>query len=479
MRKLFVLTAMIFIVGTVLTASSPSLDGRAVVADAGEFPAGLFAKTVGYLPGDSINVTNPANGEKVDILVIGSLDPSQGIAIQLSPEAANALGIKKNSNNVVKLTKRNGSADECVYGSAVIADAPEAPQEEITTNIDKLIASEEPADETIEEIEELEEEIADLETEEEVISEEIESVEEELASVIAEEEALEEEIAAAETEEEEEALEEELAVLEEEEEALEEELAELEEEEEGLEEEVAELEEEIIEEELPEEAVESEEVEEELAELEEDVPEEAVEEEILPEEEFASEYVDDEELPEEELASEYVDEEELPEEEIASEAFQEDEIPQEAVVEETVIAEETPEEEPVEETSEDEDTYEAIVLVPSDDNPPMSFTADEIEEEAVEEPEVEPVVEKTTAVSYKTVKELEKGKFYVQIAVYTQIENVQGICDRYGKKYPITVLDNGNRKMVLVGPLSVDEYGIVLERFKAYGFKDAFVKKGK
>ena len=121
MKKLFLTIGFVFAAGILFTAQSPSLDGRAVVADSGVFPKGLFAKTVGYLPGDTISVTNPANAERVDILVIGSLDPSDGVAIMLSPEAAQELNITKNSNNLVKLTKRNGNADEIANGSAVIA----------------------------------------------------------------------------------------------------------------------------------------------------------------------------------------------------------------------------------------------------------------------------------------------------------------------------------------------------------------------
>ena len=114
--KILVVTA-----GCLMFASfSPSLDGRAVVVDDGVFPQGLFAKTVGYLPGDIISVTNIAGDSTVDILVIGALDPSEGVAIMLSPEAAQAMGIEKGSNNIVKITKRSGQEDR-VYGNAVIS----------------------------------------------------------------------------------------------------------------------------------------------------------------------------------------------------------------------------------------------------------------------------------------------------------------------------------------------------------------------
>ena len=58
--------------GFLFMSFSPSLDGRAVVADEGVLPQGIFAKTVGYLPGDSISVTNLVDKTTVDILVIGA-----------------------------------------------------------------------------------------------------------------------------------------------------------------------------------------------------------------------------------------------------------------------------------------------------------------------------------------------------------------------------------------------------------------------
>ena len=87
----------------VLSSFSPSLDGRAIVVEPGVFPEGLFAKTVGYLPGDIISVTNITGDATIDILVIGALDPSEGVAIMLSPEAAEAIGINKNTNNICQI----------------------------------------------------------------------------------------------------------------------------------------------------------------------------------------------------------------------------------------------------------------------------------------------------------------------------------------------------------------------------------------
>lgn len=118
----FVVTLCAAVMLFAATTAHPSLDGRALVADAGVMPKGLFARTVGYLPGDSVTVSNPATGAMVDVLIIGAIDPSGGVAILLSPEAASALGIRKDSNVQVKITKRTGGLDETVSGTAVLAE---------------------------------------------------------------------------------------------------------------------------------------------------------------------------------------------------------------------------------------------------------------------------------------------------------------------------------------------------------------------
>ena len=120
MKKILSLVFAVFTVATIFAAARPSVDGRAVVCEEGEMPKGLFAKTIGYLPGDSVTVTNPANGTTVDVLVLGSIDSGEGVAILLSSEAAEKLLIKKDSNVQVKITRRTGSIDESVSGTAVL-----------------------------------------------------------------------------------------------------------------------------------------------------------------------------------------------------------------------------------------------------------------------------------------------------------------------------------------------------------------------
>lgn len=122
MKKIISFAVTVCAVATLFAVSRPSLDGRAIVADTGVMPKGMFARTIGYLPGDSVAVTNPATGSTVDVLVLGAVDPGDGVAILLSPEAADRLQIRKNANVQVKITKRTGSPDEAVFGTAMLAE---------------------------------------------------------------------------------------------------------------------------------------------------------------------------------------------------------------------------------------------------------------------------------------------------------------------------------------------------------------------
>ena len=50
--------------------------------------------------------------------------------------------------------------------------------------------------------------------------------------------------------------------------------------------------------------------------------------------------------------------------------------------------------------------------------------------------------------------------------------------EQYGKNYPIVVYQPAGRSdyQVMIGGLNKDEYGIVLQRFRKAGFKDAFLR---
>ena len=79
----------------------------------------------------------------------------------------------------------------------------------------------------------------------------------------------------------------------------------------------------------------------------------------------------------------------------------------------------------------------------------------------------------------ESLEELQAEKYYIQIATLRDDENILEIVNKYGKRYPITIVPTAKgTKQVLVGPVTLDEYGTVLARFKAYGYKDAFLRKG-
>ena len=581
MKKNFAVIAALFFCGALFTSFSPSLDGRAVVADDGVLPKGIFAKTVGYLPGDSISVTNLTNKSTVEILVIGAIDPSEGVAILLSPEAAGLLGVEKGSNSVVKITKRSGQLDEAVAGTAIIGEG---------ANVEE---NREPAEES-----------ADADTDESVVTEADESVEVEDNSgdVIAETEKAEESVEAEEIPAENDGVLEENADVAEEKIEIPEEKSDVAEENTEIPEENADISEPIadnisepeneeVEEKLNEEAVSENNIGEEKID-EEKIDEESADEEkisepsddVLADSEEDNERVDDylvqetpedisekvdggelsdieenepnpsenqddsekiaESVPEskyeEPIASEKIDEDEpgaldndkddkiIAEDKIESQEAAEEMIP--APFEEDSVATETPEkvyadslseniapeplkddtelseietpaEEAVTETAAPEivekpeenytEEYDPIVLVPTNPNPPEEVKIDadtEIAEYTENEKNVVAESDKSVKANdmydfaentVASLKELESGKYYVQIAVLKDSANIKSIFDKYYGKYPITLvpLAGGAARQVLIGPLSVDEYGTVMNRFKSYGYKDAFLRK--
>lgn len=78
----------------------------------------------------------------------------------------------------------------------------------------------------------------------------------------------------------------------------------------------------------------------------------------------------------------------------------------------------------------------------------------------------------------KKPSELFVGTYYVQICLLKDRTKVKSIVDKYSLFYPMSVVRSKTGEwQVLVGPLGRDEYGVVRERFRSYGFKDAFVKR--
>lgn len=74
------------------------------------------------------------------------------------------------------------------------------------------------------------------------------------------------------------------------------------------------------------------------------------------------------------------------------------------------------------------------------------------------------------------------GSLYVQIASYAELTHAATQVEKYRARYPVAVEKTsgtrGDLYKVYIGPLRQDEGGAVLERFKSFGFSDAFIKKG-
>lgn len=486
MKKILSLVFAVFTVATIFAAARPSVDGRAVVCEEGEMPKGLFAKTIGYLPGDSVTVTNPANGTTVDVLVLGSIDSGEGVAILLSSEAAEKLLIKKDSNVQVKITRRTGSIDESVSGTAVLT-------EESEENV-----SEPEAEQNIAESEEnqdsVEFEEAETPVDENKISES-DSVITECETPVEDTETVEPENT--EPVEENTGSKAESEVLEEKPEDIENENSEVfdadsfdEESEAPADEQKGDLSE----------SVETEE----LSETEDTNTENSPE----PSEEDNSEKIDApapeaQKEPDGEIVDEKKPENLETEEDSASpESFSEDVENAETETSDDITEDkEQSEHFESEALSKVDDTeiaeeYAPIVLTPSALNPPETEN-ENIEEESRDEPlkevfvpeQADEKVESSAAEENAEISgfesfvttdaELKKGMYYLQIATLSNEENVANLTEKYCKKYPLALIkqENKNAYRVLVGPLNADEFGMIKERFESYGFKDAFLRK--
>ena len=487
MKKILSLVFAVFTVATIFAAARPSVDGRAVVCEEGEMPKGLFAKTIGYLPGDSVTVTNPANGTTVDVLVLGSIDSGEGVAILLSSEAAEKLLIKKDSNVQVKITRRTGSIDESVSGTAVLTEEseenvsePEAEQNIAESEENQDSVEFEEAETPVEEnkISESDSEISECETP----VEDTETVEPENTEPVEENSG-----SKAESE-----------VLEEKPEDIENENSEVfdadsfdEESEAPADEQKGDLSESVETEELsetedtntenspePSEEDNSEKIDAPAPEAQKEPDGEIVEEKKPENLETEEDSASPESFSEDIENAETETSDDITEDKEQSEHFESEAL---SKVDDTEIAEE----------------YAPIVLTPSALNPPETEN-ENIEEESRDEPlkevfvpeqadgkaESVSVVEENAEISgfesfVTTDDELKKGMYYLQIATLSNEENVANLTEKYGKKYPLALIkqENKNAYRVLVGPLNADEFGMIKERFESYGFKDAFLRK--
>ncbi|MEE0894289.1 MAG: hypothetical protein UIT85_09715 [Treponema sp.] len=523
MKKILSGVLAITLCASVFADSSNSIDGTISVAGRGDMPSGLFGKAAGYLPGDTVSITNPTTGITLQILNLGTLDASDGVALLLSQESAEKLGVVEKSDTQVKLAPRSGYFDQSVSGAAVlsrignedspktekadeeiqvaeVSDVVETPVMENSTDVPvENIAAEEVAEAPVENI------AAEAEVPVETESSEVaknsfletkNAVEQASPAEVHPEEIMESAVAEEITSEDP-LFDNEAAsvthvsaedVLVPEEPAAEiadspvesEEVAEAPVEEAFEADELSPVEMELAaDESVPEvAAVEPEaEIEEEASPVEE-VAETPVEEafeadELSPvEKELAA----DESVPEVAAEENSVDEEvaEIPaESEVVAEAFEADEL--EPVANEIDTKESEPEVAAVETEGED---YSPIVLVPAEPVPAEN-TLEAVVEEKIEE--VKPVMAEVNLKSFTdyivdSENDLRKNSYYVQFATLGDEKNIESTINKYNK-YPLILVPNGKGAYkIMVGPLTVDEFGAVQAKFKSFGYKDAFVK---
>ena len=470
--------------------SSASVEGVIEVAGKDELPAGYFGKAAGYLPGDSVSITNPNTGITLQILNLGTLDASGGIAILISEESAKSLGIERNSGVKVKLAPRSGYFDETVSGNAVLDEktlpaAKEEPVSDVSAEpavqagpeaasqpAENAAVSVEPAApvavagvpliaDTEDNAEEEDAEVAAVEDEAETPVDEIDSEDE---TDFSDEEKL-----SAEPVEEEVSADDEPSVEEETEPVIVEAPAPTEECE------------------VPEEPYEDyESVEDGFLESKEAVEQPSPAEES----EVEAVTVEEPETPTEDETEEEavtVEEPSPIEEDSAAEENQMEEVSEP----EEVVAEPNAEPEAQSSGESESSDYAPIVLVPSEPESPESPVDASIENEPIEIVPVESVPEEkksepeplqteypVSIQDYVVSSEsaLASNCYYIQIATMGNIKNIENILVKYSK-YPVSLIPAGKNYRVLVGPLSVDEYGAVLAKFKNAGFKDAFVRK--
>lgn len=502
--------------------SSASVEGVIEVAGKNELPAGYFGKAAGYLPGDSVSITNPNTGITLQILNLGTLDASDGIAILISEESAKSLGIERNSGVKVKLAPRSGYFDETVSGNAVLDEktlpaAKEEPVSDVSAEpavqagpeaasqpAENAAVSVEPAApvavagvpliaDTEDNAEEEDADVAAVEDEAETPVDEIDSEdetdfsdEEKLSAEPVEEEvSADDEPSVESVEEETEPVIVEAPAPTEECEVPEEPYEDYESVEDGFLESKEAVEQPSPAEESEVEAVTVEEpdpIEEET----EDLPEEENAELVIveePQEEEPETPTEDE--TEEEAVT--VEEPSPIEEDSAAEENQMEEISEP----EEVVAEPNAEPEAQSSGESESSDYAPIVLVPSEPESPESPVDASIENEPIEIVPVESVPEEkksepeplqteypVSIQDYVVSSEsaLASNCYYIQIATMGNIKNIENILVKYSK-YPVSLIPAGKNYRVLVGPLSVDEYGAVLAKFKNAGFKDAFVRK--
>ena len=476
--KIVIMIAAAFLI----SASKPSLDGRALVASSGELPPGLYVKAAAFLPGDTVLITNPAAKVSIEALVFGTFSPSEGVAVILSPEAADVLLITKDSNSIVQLTKSGGDTEHSVLAKAFDKTSPPVSAQEPADDsvpYENYVKSEAPAKtepvtpevqdgQTSDVVEPAEasvpiaqepEHIAQTDTAETVSQTEVASAEA-ASSAVTSKEAASSEVASSEASSPEESFETEQVFTP-----------------------FADIASSKVPE--PESAAENPPAE---------IPVEPAEPSAVPEEELSpiavSEAVYDEPLVETTVSS--ASDTETPIDEQPAES----EVPLYTEAEQPLYTEtEIPEAEEAQSLS------QPNVLITAEDNPPVFeesvesdedfvaskndlpdyFTSSQEDEASFNEKPLysENVYFDTDSHLIDGIDAFGTGSYCIQLATYKNKAYIAEVFEKYGDKYPIRLLKSEKipeAYQVLIGPLNKDEYPVILKRFVSRGFKDAFVR---
>jgi cell division septation protein DedD len=105
-------------------------------------------------------------------------------------------------------------------------------------------------------------------------------------------------------------------------------------------------------------------------------------------------------------------------------------------------------------------------IIPPIDSPPSSAP---------------PVVRNSPPFKAPLVSSLERGKWYVQIGVYSEADHVENAINRVGTASPMVIQNIGTDTTptfrVLLGPFSQNEGKTMLQRFRNKGY-DVFLRSG-
>lgn len=466
--KIVIMIAAAFLI----SASKPSLDGRALVASSGELPPGLYVKAAAFLPGDTVLITNPAAKVSIEALVFGTFSPSEGVAVILSPEAADVLLITKDSNSIVQLTKSGGDTEHSVLAKAFDKTSPPVSAEEPADDsvpYENYVKSEAPA-----KTEPVTPEVQDGKT----------------ADVVEPAEAS-------------------VAIAQEPEPIAQTDTAETVSQTEVASAEVTSSEAASSEASSPEESFETEQVFTPFADIASSKvpePESAAE---NPPAEIPAETAELSAVPEEEpspiAVSEAVYDEPLVETTVSSASDTETPIDEQPAESEVPLYTEAEQplytETEIPETEEAQSLSEPNILITAEDNPPVFeesvesdvdsvapkndlpdyFTSSQEDEASFNEKTLysENVYFDTDSHLIDGIDAFGTGSYCIQLATYKNKAYIAEVFEKYGDKYPIRLLKSEKipeAYQVLIGPLNKDEYPVILKRFVSRGFKDAFVR---